>query len=91
MGHKRSTRTRELVKAIGTLAKDRRLIPLRQRPAPHKAVLKVRWGDSNRSHFVVKVGKLIYDPAFPQAWDLHDWETWIQHRKGRVTSALELA
>ena len=91
MGHKRSTRTRELVAALGSRVKDKRLIPVRQRPIPEWAVLKVTWENKpRRSHFVIHFYGYIYDPLiYAGKITKHNWDLWLEGR-GRVTSALKL-
>lgn len=90
MGHGRSTRTRELVKALGDKVKDSRLIPVRQRDEPTFAILKVTWnGKPRRSHFVVRRGDRIHDPSYRYGMSRHNWDLFIKDH-GRVTSALEL-
>ncbi len=89
MGHSRSTRTRELVEALGDRAEDKRLIPVRQRPIPEFAVLKVTWNIRRRSHFVVRKGSFVHDPLMPAKMLYKSWSSWLEGR-GRVTSALKL-
>lgn len=90
MGHKRTTRTRELVAALGKRAKDRRLIPVRQRAIPEFAVMKVTWkGRPQRGHFAIHQHGYVHDPLLPGKMTRHDWDLWVGDR-GRVTSALEL-
>lgn len=90
MGHKRATKTRELVAALGDRAKDKRLVPVRQRPVPEHAILKVTWNGPRRSHFVVHWAGYIYDPEWPDKETKHIWDLWVECY-GRVTSALEVA
>ena len=90
LGHRRVTRTKELVQLIGKHAKDKRLISVRQRPAPAKALLRVTWGKSHRGHFAIKRGTTIYDPLRWGPLPQDEWEEWISEHSGRVTSALEL-
>ena len=90
LGHRRGTYTKELVAALGSRATDQRLVPLRQRSSPRQAILKVRWGKTHRSHFVVKSGSKIYDPMKPGPLEVRLWEEWIAWDGGLITSALGL-
>lgn len=89
MGHRRGTRTRELVKALGEHALDSRLRTIGRRPlldVPDPCVLKVRW--KKGSHYVLRTGTGIHDPEFPHAVDLLLWTGWVAEVGGRITSFL---
>ena len=91
MGHRRGTRTRELVAALGSQALYRRLTVIGRRPlldVPDPCVLKVRWSEKSRSHFVLRVGYVIHDPEFPHGFDLLQWTGWVSQMRGRITSYL---
>lgn len=89
MGHRRGTRTRELVAALGEHALDSRLRVIGKRPllgVPDPCVLKVRW--KKGSHYVLRVGTAVYDPEFPRAVDLLFWTGRVALAEGRITSFL---
>jgi hypothetical protein len=88
MGHSRSTRTRELVKALGPAALGSRLTRLsRRHPMPHTCVLKVCWKGTHKSHFVLKTGSDIHDPLLTGPVTLEGWSQ-VLKKSGRVTSFL---
>ncbi len=89
MGHKRGTRTRELVAALGSQALYQRLVVIGRRPLldlPDPCVLKVKW--KKGSHYVLRAGTAVHDPEFPRAVDLLFWTGWVSQAEGRITSYL---
>lgn len=92
MGHgDRGTRTRELVKALGSQALYRRLTVIGRRPlleVPDPCVLKVCWPEKSRSHFVLRVGYLVHDPLYAAPVDILEWTGLVARGRGRITSYL---
>lgn len=89
IGHNRSTRTREIVTALGAVAAERRLVA--RRAEPEDALLKVTWaGRPRRSHWVIRRGCTIHDPALRGAVLRATYDRMITRVGGRVTSSLKL-
>jgi len=91
MEHARSTRTRELVDALGDHALDTRLRLVNKThllDLPDPCVLKVRW--KKGSHYVLRVGLTVHDPIMPRGLDVLYWAEWLATVGGRVTSYLRV-
>lgn len=93
IGHGHGTRTKELLRVLGPICVDGKLIVLRKREMPEYAILKlVEVGREGRSwHWVLRKGTEIYDPALPTRVSFEAWHDVRCVRRGRrVTSALRL-
>lgn len=91
LGHRRGTRTGELVAALGDLALCGRLSVIGRRPLlslPDPCILKVCWEERHRSHYVLRVGTSAFDPVFSVPLDLSHWAVYVEQKKGRITSYL---
>ncbi len=91
VGHRRGTRTRELVAALGAQALAGRLTVIGRTPlleVPDPCVLKVCWDEKSRSHYALRVGYFVHDPLYPAAVDLLEWTGLVARKLGRITSFL---
>jgi len=52
-------------------------------------ILKIIWSN-NRSHWVVKFGKDVFDPALTAKHNAKDYEGWVRSLDGKITSGLQL-
>jgi hypothetical protein len=92
IGHRHGTRTRELLKHLGTRALDSRLrVITKKLILPDFALLKVRWADITFGHYVLKIHKLVHDPELPIGVPIEDWNLWIISMHGKVTSYLPVS
>ena len=97
IGHQRTTKTRELVKALGNLVcsphVEPRLTQIWGRhlwDLPEVSVLRVRWHQgTDRGHFVLRDGPYIHDPLEAGPHPIASWEEKIEPH-GKVTSFLPL-
>ncbi len=90
MGHRRKTRTREIVAALGVHALAKRLITHRGADLPETAVLRIRTASGSLGHFVLKDVSVIHDPVLPRATTIEAWELLTGTRDLRVTSFLPI-
>lgn len=89
MGHRRKTRTRDLVRALGPVALAKRLLLVRQVGLDHlpdDAVLRIVWGSFG--HFVVKHGERVHDPAWSDAERIENWLWKVAEAGWRLTAYL---
>ena len=91
VGKKGKTRTKDIVGAVGEVAQEARLVPVRQRPTlPKRALTKVTW-TKGQSHWVVFWDGMVFDPSLDQGHDHLSWAAYIADIPGaRVTSTLKL-
>lgn len=94
VGHSHATRTRDLIRALGAVCLDDRLVEVRQRPLPEFAVLKVvklEQDPRKNFHWALRRGPEVYDPALFTRVSLEGWLEVRCVRKGcRVISTLRL-
>lgn len=94
VGHSHATLTRDLVRALGDLCLDSRLVLVTSRPLPSHAILKTQEIDCPKDgpfHWVLRAGPYIYDPSLCTPVSLEGWQEVRCVRRGwRVTSTLKL-
>jgi hypothetical protein len=94
VGHSHATQTKDLIRALGEICLDDRLIEIRHRPLPEYAVVKVvQLGRDPRTgfHWVLRRGPEVYDPALYTKVSLEGWREVRCVRKGcRIVSTLRL-
>lgn len=93
IGHRRLTSTKDLLAALGKIAADGRFRTLGRRTPvlsmPDPCIIRVKW-EARGSHYVLRHGTRIYDPALPDPVDLLEWTGRLAERWGRIASYLAL-